>query len=275
VIVMLANEIENGKEKVYPYWPEESDLTLELFKIQKGSVDKSEFIINRHFTLTHIESDVTRNISQFQYIGWPDQGLPPNTDGFSKVLDLVDEVINPIADNKPPVLVHCSAGIGRTGVFCAVHSTITKFKNLLANSTTNKTISAVNLKDLVLRMREERAGMIQTQEQYAFCYMSLVDKLTEILKIMEYKNEGWYHKGLDLEHCTQLLEGKPHGSFLFRSSSTPGCIVLSAVNGKSILNARIEVSFKGFTLENEIYPTIAKLVESRHQVLVHPILRTK
>lgn len=79
-----------------------------------------------------------------------------------------------------------SAGIGRTGVFCAVHSITAKLKLLLTASVPQATIS---LKEIVLKMRDERAGMVQTMEQYSFIYQSLLEKLKEILKILEYKNE--------------------------------------------------------------------------------------
>jgi len=142
-----------------------------------------------------------------------------------------------------------------------------------ALSPTNNIIRKLGFKDIVLRMRDERAGMIQTQEQYTFCYLALVDKLEEILRVLEYKNESWFFKNLDSKECFKLLQSKPHGSFLFRASSVPGCIVLSTVTGKEVINARIGISEQGFNFENKLFPSLAKLVESRHHILVHPILR--
>ena len=83
----------------------------------------------------------------------------------------------------------------------------------------------------------------------------------------------WFHKNLDSNQANQMLQNKSHGSFLFRASSLPGCIVLSAVSGKNVLHARITVSEKGFELEKDVYPSLTKLVESRKSVLIHPLLR--
>jgi len=207
---------------------------------------------------------VSRKVSHFQYLGWPDQGLPPNTDGFRKLIDMVD----PENSNNSPIVVHCSAGIGRTGTFCLVHCTVTKLRLLLSASLKGN----FNVKESLLRMREERAGMVQTKEQYVFVYMSLVDKLSEILKLLEYKNEKWFHKNLDSNQTTQMLSNKPHGTFMFRASSVPGYIVLSAVSGKNILHARVAVTDRGFQLEDEVYLNLTAMVSSRRNVLIHPIL---
>jgi len=82
----------------------------------------------------------------------------------------------------------------------------------------------------------------------------------------------WFHKNLDSNQANQLLKNKPHGSFVFRGSSISGFIVLSAVSGKNVLHARIALSEKGFELETDTYLSLTKLVESRRQVLVHPLL---
>jgi len=95
----------------------------------------------------------------------------------------------------------------------------------------------------------------------------------DVLKLMDYKNEKWFHKNLDANQASQLLQNKPHGTFLFRSSSVFGFLVLSAVSGNTTLNARIGISLKGFELEKELFPSLTALVQTRRSVLIHPILR--
>jgi protein-tyrosine phosphatase len=267
VIVMVASEMENGREKCYQYWPEDLPLEFELLHVSRNSYNKTpEQVICRYFTLTEKATQKTRIVSQFQTVGWPDQGLPDTADGLKRAIELAD------SDNREgsPLVVHCSAGIGRTGVYCVVHSVWTKLKLLLSSSLA----TSVDIKEVVLKLREHRAGMVQTVEQYIFVYMSLNEKLNDLLKLLNYKNEKWFHKTLDSNQANQLLQHKPHGSFVFRASSVPGFLVLSAVSGKNVLHARISVSEKGFGLEQDTYPSLSALVDSRRQILVHPILRT-
>jgi len=177
---------------------------------------------------------------------------------------------------KAPVLVHCSAGIGRTGVFCAVSNVVSILKLLLSTSVPpSQQQFKMDLKEIVLKMREDRAGMIQTHEQYIFCYTSIIEKVKQILQVIDYKNELWFHKNLEPTAAQQLLETKPHGTFLFRESSVPGFIGLSAVNGKNIFHTRVGVSEKGFSMDSEWYPSLIKLIESNREVLHLPILRQK
>jgi len=268
VIVMLANEIENGKEKVFAYWPEQTNtpLQLELFQVNCLDITKTDQVVTRHFAIREAKSGAVKNVAHFQYIAWPDQGLPMNTDGMNSIMEMTDAVNTTGA----PIVVHCSAGIGRTGVFCVVHSVLAKMKLLL---TSNLQHPDINIKKIVLHMREQRAGMVQTPEQYAFCYLTLLEQVPDIWRIIDYKNEKWYHKNLDSNQANLMLQNKPHGTFFFRSSSVPGFLVLSAVSGKNSLNARIGVSINGFELEKDSFISLTALVESRKTVLIHPLLR--
>eukprot|EP01119_Soliformovum_irregulare_P025711 TRINITY_DN9599_c0_g1_i3.p1 TRINITY_DN9599_c0_g1~~TRINITY_DN9599_c0_g1_i3.p1 ORF type:complete len:958 (-),score=241.53 TRINITY_DN9599_c0_g1_i3:32-2623(-) len=265
-VVMLTNEVENGKEKCYLYWPDD-DAPLEYVSLVVSKISQSQHqdFVSRVFTIENRTAGDSVTLTQLQYTTWPDQGLPGNTQGFR---ELVQETLK--EDTTRPIVVHCSAGIGRTGVFCVVHSTLAKLNLLLTQSFPVE----FNLKKLVLKFREQRAGMVQTQEQYVFCYLSLMDKVGDLLQLLAYKNEQWFHKNLDSNQANQMLQGKSHGTFLFRGSSVPGFIVLSAVSGKNVLHARIGVSADGFEMEGGYFPTLTKLVESRYQVLVHPILRS-
>eukprot|EP01119_Soliformovum_irregulare_P021647 TRINITY_DN7251_c1_g1_i3.p1 TRINITY_DN7251_c1_g1~~TRINITY_DN7251_c1_g1_i3.p1 ORF type:complete len:129 (-),score=32.01 TRINITY_DN7251_c1_g1_i3:33-419(-) len=77
-----------------------------------------------------------------------------------------------------PLIVHCSAGVGRTGTFCAIHATLQKLDaDLKSDAHADPT---VNMVDLVIKMRSQRAGMIQTPEQYQFCYQAINDGAKEL-----------------------------------------------------------------------------------------------
>ncbi|VDQ01331.1 unnamed protein product [Trichobilharzia regenti] len=91
----------------------------------------------------------TRRITQLQYISWPDHGVPNDTD---QLIAFVERVQRIRGETSSPVVVHCSAGIGRTGVLIAIETSI----NLMERNFPVKPL------ELVQRMRDHRAMLIQT-----------------------------------------------------------------------------------------------------------------
>jgi protein tyrosine phosphatase len=112
----------------------------------------------RRFSLKNLESDETREINHYQYLAWPDHGLPVSTTAF---LDLTEMAEAANVNNKP-MIVHCSAGVGRSGTFCAVHSMVKKLRRDI-NRDESKEPLTINLIDLILHMRSQRPGMVQTK----------------------------------------------------------------------------------------------------------------
>lgn len=122
-----------------------------------------------------------------------------------------------------------------------MHSTFTKLKYLISN--TDSLLAAItgsedykdtdeipasltnflDFKDTVLRMRQQRVGLVQTKDQYVFCYLTLKETLPFFEKLISYKNEKWFHKNLNQAQATQLVGGKPVGAFLFRGISFLSC----------------------------------------------------
>lgn len=97
-----------------------------------------EQITERRFVLTNTEEKRSRELVHFQYTEWPDWGYPANCDAFLRLVDSVDEHNVSGGPSKRTmrlrcvlthtVIVHCSAGIGRTGTFCTVHAALEKFR---------------------------------------------------------------------------------------------------------------------------------------------------
>jgi len=115
-------------------------------------------------------------------LAWPDHGLPVSTTAF---LDLT-EMAEAANVNHKPMIVHCSAGVGRSGTFCAVHMAVKKLKSELIDRDEIKQPIIINLIDVILKMRSQRPGMVQTKEQYEFCYLALFE---ESLKLFIEKDE--------------------------------------------------------------------------------------
>lgn len=129
-------------------------------------------------TCTLTLQGVERTITHYQFVAWPDYGVPASG---SSVLELIfairDTQSMTIASNKdtaqfkqlppygPPILVHCSAGVGRSGAFCAIDNAIDEL--------TDK--NKVNLQGIVRKMRLQRAYTVQTDEQYELCYRTLLE----------------------------------------------------------------------------------------------------
>ncbi|GAA0184724.1 protein phosphatase [Lithospermum erythrorhizon] len=108
-------------------------------------------------------------VLHIQYPEWPDHGVPENTIGVREILKRLYSV----PPDQGPVVVHCSAGIGRTGTYCTIHNTIQRV--LLGDMT------ALDLVNTISLFRSQRIGMVQTKEQYLFCYDAIIDELEELL----------------------------------------------------------------------------------------------
>jgi len=113
-----------------------------------------------------------RTVWHLQYIEWPDHGVPATAKVFLELVEMID-----MPHHNPtggPVVVHCSAGIGRTGTFCTVHATLEKYKLDVAGGVRKPKVNIVNT---ILHFRKQRPGMVQTKDQLIFCYNSVLEWL--------------------------------------------------------------------------------------------------
>lgn len=117
-----------------------------------------------------------RIITHFQYREWPDHGLPSSPAGFLRLVQLVCQV-----DTGTPIVVHCSAGIGRTGTFCTVHSISCM---MTAHFNLHGALPPINIVRTILNFRDQRPGMVQNKDQFIFCYMSILQEYTRLQKIL-------------------------------------------------------------------------------------------
>ncbi|XP_067679828.1 receptor-type tyrosine-protein phosphatase epsilon-like isoform X2 [Haliotis asinina] len=163
-IVMLTNLVETGKVKCVPYWLDKSDLDAGLFTISvTNTCCRSHWVI-RDLEAKSKETGNSRHFRQFHFVAWPDHGTPDST-ALTEFLWLVRETPNP---QDSPLLVHCSAGIGRTGTYIALDYLLDRVVS----------DQKVDVFGFVSQMRDQRKGMVQTREQYAFIYTTLHQALT-------------------------------------------------------------------------------------------------
>ncbi|XP_078490760.1 receptor-type tyrosine-protein phosphatase epsilon-like isoform X2 [Ciona intestinalis] len=156
IIVMLTNPIENGKKKCHKYWPDcNKDKCFTSMHVTCTSDETFGCFIKRTFQVNCF--DESRVITQFHYTTWPDHSVPHVTSGLHR---FKQAVLDEHADGNQPIVVHCSAGVGRTGTFIAFDSLCMEMKES----------STINVYETVLSLRKQRMEMVQTQKQYKLLY---------------------------------------------------------------------------------------------------------
>uniref|UniRef100_A0A8C1V7S1 protein-tyrosine-phosphatase n=1 Tax=Cyprinus carpio TaxID=7962 RepID=A0A8C1V7S1_CYPCA len=150
LVVMLTTQVERGRVKCHQYWPNPSgSATYGGFQVSCQTEEGNSAFLVRDMTLTHIESGESRELTQIQYLAWPDHGVPDDSTDF---LDFVALVRSKRAGKDEPVVVHCSAGIGRTGVLITMETAMCLME----------CGQPVHPLEIVRTMRDQRAMMIQT-----------------------------------------------------------------------------------------------------------------
>jgi len=197
VILMLTKTIENDRIKCHRYWPEDTDPPEQFiygnFKVEPISIqeelDKALSIRKYHLTNLKEPDTPPRDVYQFQYFGWPDHGVPENVESVLDLMSRVDK-IRQENDTKAPVVVHCSAGIGRTGAFCSIHIQSTKLRKHISANTAEKPF-VFDVYNTVLGLRKQRTGMVQQPEQYRYIYEVLVHEAEKLgMKFSETEDEA-------------------------------------------------------------------------------------
>ncbi|KTG46701.1 hypothetical protein cypCar_00021636, partial [Cyprinus carpio] len=170
-VVMLNRVIEKGSIKCAQYWPqrEEREGVFEdtNFRLTLISEDVKSYYTVRQLELENLSTQETREILQFHYTTWPDFGVPESPASFLNFLFKVRES-GCLSPEHGPVVVHCSAGIGRSGTFCLVDTCL-----LLMSQ--RKDPTSVRIQEVLLEMRRYRMGLIQTADQLRFSYLAVIE----------------------------------------------------------------------------------------------------
>ncbi|EYC25076.1 hypothetical protein Y032_0012g1687 [Ancylostoma ceylanicum] len=161
-IVMLTTTIERGRAKCHQYWPRLHESheygRLLVTCIRDHETPNCSY---REFSVKDRTSKEERRVTQMQYTAWPDHGVPDDPQHF---IAFVDEVRRARAGSVDPIVVHCSAGIGRTGVLILMETAACLVE-------ANEPVYPL---DIVRVMRDQRAMAIQTAGQYTFVCESIL-----------------------------------------------------------------------------------------------------
>ncbi|KAM4020097.1 tyrosine-protein phosphatase non-receptor type 18 isoform 2-T2 [Anomaloglossus baeobatrachus] len=195
VIVMACREVEQGKKKCERYWPLDQE-TLQYGAFTVSTVSKD--IVNAEVVFRNLRvmyQEEVRDLVHFQYIAWPDRGIP---DSYSCFLEMIQMVRQQQDELKAPMCVHCSAGCGRTGVICTV-----EYIQCLLHK--QRVPSNFSIFEVVMEMRRQRPSAVQTREQYDFLYHAITEMFEKQLKEHYYENlkenkAPFYDDALALTH---------------------------------------------------------------------------
>ncbi|XP_070193914.1 receptor-type tyrosine-protein phosphatase epsilon-like [Littorina saxatilis] len=169
-IVMLTNLKEGGKDKCFQYWPEEGEhVTHGPVTVSNTHVECRDSCFIRTLTVSRTKSHETREVTQYHYSSWPDHGVPTTVSLVMFWRDVANRSgTDEGSSNQTPKLVHCSAGVGRTGTFIGLD---------LAMQRAVKD-GQVDLVRLVTSLREQRCLMVQTLDQFLFLHSALLEAYT-------------------------------------------------------------------------------------------------
>nr|XP_034313381.1 receptor-type tyrosine-protein phosphatase F isoform X4 [Crassostrea gigas] len=166
IIVMLTKLREMGREKCHQYWPSERSARYQYFVVDPMAEYNMPQYILREFKVTDARDGQSRTIRQFQFTDWPEQGVPKSGDGFIDFIGQVHKTKEQFGQ-VGPITVHCSAGVGRTGVFITLSIVLERMRYE----------GVVDMFQTVKMLRTQRPAMVQTEDQYQFCYRAAFEYL--------------------------------------------------------------------------------------------------
>ncbi|XP_052213906.1 tyrosine-protein phosphatase 99A-like isoform X2 [Dreissena polymorpha] len=167
VIVMITNLVERGRPKCDMYWPNEGQETYGSVVVKHlNTISRSHYTV-RLFSLKSNKNKKSKQVSerivhQYHYTEWPDHGVPEFT------LPVLKFIQKSSGDNPPgagPIVIHCSAGVGRTGTYILIDSMIHKIKDT----------QTINVPAFLLHIRNQRKSLVQTEEQYILIHEAIAE----------------------------------------------------------------------------------------------------
>ncbi|XP_077463802.1 protein tyrosine phosphatase receptor type Fa [Stigmatopora argus] len=166
IVVMLTKLREMGREKCHQYWPAERSARYQYFVVDPMAEYNMPQYILREFKVTDARDGQSRTIRQFQFSDWPEQGVPKNGEGFIDFIGQVHKTKEQFGQ-EGPITVHCSAGVGRSGVFITLSIVLERMRYE----------GVVDVFHTVQTLRTQRPAMVQTEEQYQLCYRAALQYL--------------------------------------------------------------------------------------------------
>lgn len=191
LIISLTNQFENGVEKCYPYWNDSKNFTI----LESTQLD--DFIIRRLHVIKY-----DQEVVQIQILNWSDFDIMLENQQIDvlKLIYLKKFILTNLNKQDENVIVHCSAGCGRTGTFCTLDSIINSNFDDYENNNTNTNFDPIY--EIVESFRYQRISMVQNLRQYLFIYDCLLNYFENF---QGFQNNG-FKKLNDLEILKNFME---------------------------------------------------------------------
>ncbi|XP_037047701.1 tyrosine-protein phosphatase Lar isoform X5 [Bradysia coprophila] len=166
IVVMLTKLKEMGREKCFQYWPHERSVRYQCYVVDPIAEYNMPQYKLREFKVTDARDGSSRTVRQFQFCDWPEQGVPKSGEGFIDFIGQVHKTKEQFGQDGP-ITVHCSAGVGRTGVFISLSIVLERMQYE----------GVLDVFQTVRILRSQRPAMVQTEDQYQFCYRAALEYL--------------------------------------------------------------------------------------------------
>lgn len=173
IIVSLCRTVEYGSSKCHQYWPQNGFETYDDFEVHLVSehVWCEDYLV-RSFYLKNKSTNQTRTVTQFQFLTWPENSMPPN---IKAILDFRRKVNKSYNRKSFPIIVHCNDGIGRTGTFIMIDMILNKIL---------KEAKEIDLAATLEYLRDQRKDMIKNKNQFEFTFAVITEEVQNMLKTL-------------------------------------------------------------------------------------------
>ncbi|KAK5615165.1 Tyrosine-protein phosphatase non-receptor type 6 [Crenichthys baileyi] len=195
VIVMTTREVEKGRNKCVPYWPEhQTSKEFGKYVVScESELEAADYKVRLLKIAPVNQAKLSHPIWHYQYLSWPDHGVPQEPGG---VLSFLTQVNTKQAEypEAGPMIIHCSAGIGRTGTILVIDMIIETIDTLGLDCD-------IDISKYIQMVREQRSGMVQTEAQYKFIYLAVSEYIqTTKAKENASKETDTEYGNLQLKH---------------------------------------------------------------------------